>query len=167
MQNETINDNDNDSKKKCYLNAIKLLTKKNYSQFQLKNKLLQKKYSEEIVNELIPLLVNKNFLREDLYKEARIKSLLLRSYHPSYIEQKMEEEQCPVTEDEIEHVLFDLKIDSNSILYDLIYKKIKIMTALNTTKEKMHTKILRLTISKGFSFEDSNLILNNLMDKND
>lgn len=140
-----------DACKRCYQQAIKLIARKDYSRHKLKQKLLDKEFQSHLIDELIELLVEEKYLREDYYKEARIKGMINKGYHPNYIHQKMYQEKCPVTDQEIEEVLLECNTNEESLLSDLIKKKYRIMDSLDESKsdQQKREKILRFVASKG------------------
>jgi SOS response regulatory protein OraA/RecX len=149
--------------KSCYKHAIKLLAHKDYSRHKLTTKLIEKDYPEILVDELVELLVEEKYLREDYYKEARIKGLLNKGYHPRYITQKMLQEQCPVTDEEIGTILGDYQLSDYKMLRELIEKKLRIIEAIGQTNaEKKWDKVMRFVISKGHCANTAKSILREL-----
>ncbi|EQC51687.1 hypothetical protein M901_2853, partial [Bacteriovorax sp. DB6_IX] len=71
LKNDETLDNE-EMFKTGYLYAIKLLTKRDYSKYKLKLKILSKSVTKEIADEIIAYLVSKKFLNEDNYIEARV-----------------------------------------------------------------------------------------------
>lgn len=140
-----------DACKRCYQYAIKLIARKDYSRHKLKKKLLDKEFQGQLIDELIDLLIEEKYLREDYYKEARIKGMINKGYHPSYIHQKMYQEHCPVTDQEIEDVLSECSVNEETLLNELIKKKYRIMDTLDGGKsdQQKREKILRFVASKG------------------
>lgn len=151
-----------DACKKCYQSAIKLIARKDYSKYKLKNKLLDKGFQSHLIDDLIDILVDEKYLREDYYKEARIKGMIYKDYHPTYIHQKMYEEKCPVTDQEIEDVLALVNTTELDLLTNLIKKKYRIMESLDSSKsdEQKKEKILRFVASKGHCPHEARSIIN-------
>jgi regulatory protein len=140
-----------DACKKCYQQAIKILARKDYSRFKLKNKLLEKDFQSHLIDDLLDLLIDEKYLREDYYKEARIKGMINKGYHPNYIHQKMYQENCPVTDVEIDDVLTECNTNEQDLLISLIKKKYRIMDAIDEKKNdnQKREKILRFVATKG------------------
>ena len=162
----TSNDYDQEIIKKCYGHAIKLLAHKDYSQFKLHNKLILKGYPLDLVENLIEVLIEEKFLREDYYKEARIKGLLNKGYHPNVIQQKMNLEQCPVTSYEISDVMSEIHITHESLLEDVINKKLRLIDSLGGGEMdyyKKRDKVMKFIMSKGHCPDLAKEILNNLL----
>lgn len=162
--NLIFTDEDNsDLGKRCYLSAIKLLSHKDYSRFKLANKLRDRGHHDNVIEDTIDLLVEEKYLREDYYKEARIKGLLSKGYHPYLIFQKMDEERCPVTSEEVEKVLLEYDMSEDSILEDLILKKMRILDSLNISDEsKKENKVIRFALSKGHQLGSIKRALNEI-----
>ena len=94
----------------CYQSAIKLLTKRDYSRFKLQQKLSDKGYPSSDIHSTIEILLEKKYLREDYYTEARIKGLLRKNYGPYYIQQKLNEEEITCSFEEIDQISKDIQL---------------------------------------------------------
>ena len=64
----------------AYMDAIKLLAKKDYSEYKLRKKLKEKLHDSESIDEAIQEVTEKKYLREDYYIEARIRGLMRKNY---------------------------------------------------------------------------------------
>lgn len=138
--------------KQAYLYAIKLLARKDYSKFKLQTKLSDKGFPSDLSSDLVTILEEERYLREDYYKEARIRGFIHKGYHPTSIIHKMQQENCPIEMSDIDEVMEDLKISEDSILQDVIMKKIRILESLGITDPtKKENKVIRFALSKGHS----------------
>lgn len=141
MENETL--------KKCYNSALRHLARKDYSEYKLKQKLRDKGYEGALIKEVIGILLEKNYLREDLYKEARIKGLLRKGYAFNVIEYRMSQEMCPVSEEEIYAVADEVGISKASQLQELVEKKVRIDYDFVSDKLKLKDRVLRYACLRG------------------
>ena len=142
-----------DNCKKAYQYAIRVLAKKDYSRHKLKTKIIEKGFTSRLSHELVDLLHREKYLREDYYIEARVKGMLRKGYHPSYIKNKMYEENCPISDNDIYPIMEDYELTEEKLLEDLIGKKIRLMDCIDTSKsdQQKKEKLLRFVASKGHS----------------
>lgn len=141
--------------KLCYLLAIKLLTKKDYSIHKLKTKLLSKEFQTEEVDEVIELLIEKKFLKENLFIEGRIISMMKRGYSPAYIQKKLNDEKCYPDLHVINEIYLSHGQSEDNQVRDLIEKRwrsaqLDELDEARLKKEK--DKLTRFVISKGFEY---------------
>lgn len=143
--------------KEAYNYAIFILSKRDYSIYKMREKLITRKYEEQEINETIDKLLSKNFLREDEYKRTRIKSLLVKGFSNSYILRKLEQEHISSHEDEINQVRDDQQIDKNDSLSLLVEKKLrgKLIPQEFNAKMKLKSKIMNFLASKGYDYQEA------------
>ncbi|MCB9060359.1 MAG: regulatory protein RecX [Halobacteriovoraceae bacterium] len=132
----------------AYEYAITLLSKKNYSELKLKQKIATKKYSLEEIDQAIEKIKEKNFLREDYYIEGRAKGLLRKGYSPQYIALKIQNEGPNVSAEDIINIANENGIDLNLIKQELVNKKLKTLGPEMSEFEKK-CKIRTFLSSKG------------------
>jgi regulatory protein len=145
-------------RKKAYNYAIRLLAKRDYSVFKMRQKFREKGYASKICDEVIDELLAKNYLQEELYIEARIKGFLRKGYAPNVILYRLSQEQCHTTQEQIESIMSSLGLNSYGQLYDTIEKKLRLDGEFIKDKEKLRQKVLRYCISRGYSISDSSRI---------
>ena len=150
-----ISEDDVKLAKKAYNHAIKLLAKKDYSRFKLSQKLYDKGFEKDLVEPLMDELIERKYLREDLYKEARIKGLFRKGYNPKVISYRLSQEQCYATVHEIEDILFEHDLISDNQAYEVVSKKVRLEYDFVTDKEKLRQKVLRYAVSRGHSIGDA------------
>ena len=138
-----------------YKHAIKLLTKKDYSVHKLKNKLFEKEFLEEEIEEAITLLLEKKYLREDYYAQARIRAFIKKGYSTKYIQEKLRDEKVDVDHSFIQDEYEYLQVTEEDQIDILIRKK---MQQSSTNPEK----IKRFLISKGHDYQ----LINDLLSQN-
>ncbi|MCO4753922.1 MAG: regulatory protein RecX [Bacteriovoracaceae bacterium] len=136
--------------------CVKLLTKRDYSRFKLKQKLIQRDHSEDEVEEVIERLQKLNYLREENYARMRIKNLLLSGYSNQFIQSKLELEELFVSEQLIDTVRQDNGLVQESALDQLIDKKMRSKQIPDDAdaKLKLKNKLLSFLASKGYDFDE-------------
>lgn len=146
------------TKSKTYQVAIKLLSQRAYSSVKLKQKLIDKTMPESDVEAVIELLHSWKYLRDDLYLESRIKKWAQKGLAPGAIGNKVKQEGLKTNLEFIELTLDKWAIDCDSILDQLVEKKMRpIENFLEKTydeKEKIKNKVFRFLLSKGHPFNE-------------
>lgn len=145
---------------KAYIYLVKILTLRDYSEHQLREKLKVKKYSIDEIDSALNEIRNKGYLREDLYASARIKIFMEKGYSPEYISQKMAQENINVTNETIDAVFTEYQFSPENQIERLVRKKIQGKTDFDFKSE---SKILRYLISKGHDFSTSKKIMANII----
>lgn len=135
--------------KKCYDSALAHLARKDYSRHKLKKKLREKGHESPVINEVLDELIEKRFLREEIYKEGRIKGLLRKGYSYGAVSYKMAQEMCPATEEEILAVANEMELGPDHQLWDLVSKKVRIDYDFVSNKKKLKERTLRYVVSRG------------------
>ncbi len=162
-QHQQQNDEDQASlSKKAYNYAIRLLGKKDYSIYKMKQKLREKGYDKEIREDIVRELLEKNYLREDLYIEARIKGFIRKGYAPNVILYRLSQEQCHTTQEHIDSILQDLGLGREVQLRETVEKKLRLDGDFVKDKEKLRQKVLRYCISRGHSIGDASRVYSNV-----
>lgn len=130
----------------AYQYSIKLLSKKDYSEFKLTQKLLKKNYDQFEVEEAIDILKEKRFLRDDIYSSDRAKSLIHKYYSNEYIIALLEKEHLKIDSHSIDELREEYSLTKDQVIKYLVQKK--------KNESKNIQQIATYLSSKGFSFED-------------
>jgi SOS response regulatory protein OraA/RecX len=153
---------ENNSKAYSYL--IKLLSARDYSEHKLKEKLREKvrakKFTAEEGEAALKEVIEKGYLREEVYAEARVKAFMHKGYSPDYIRQKLSQEHMTVTNDDIGEVFTEYSLSPEDQIERLARKKLRSRTEIDFKEEG---KILRFLISKGHDFGMSKKILKTIL----
>ena len=144
----------------AYTYLVKILSLRDYSEFNLREKLKERKYSFDEIENAICEIKNKGYLREDLYASSRIKIFMEKGYSPTYILQKMEQENITITLENIDAVFNEHQISHEDQIERLVRKKIQGKSDFDFKSEN---KILRYLISKGHDFSLAKKIMTNIM----
>ena len=131
---------------KAYLYLIKLLSSRDYSEFKLREKLREKQYPANEIDEAITEIKAKNYLREENYAEARVKAFMHKGYSPDYIKQKLAQEHVYVEAEFIESIYCENRNDSDDQIRTLVEKKLRGKKLANYEEE---VKLIRFVLSKG------------------
>ncbi len=137
------------NKKQAYLYAIKLLTKRDYSEFKITYKLKEKKYSKQDIIYAIEKIKLNGFLNENYYAESRIKGMIQKGYSASYVIQKLSQEKISVDLSLVENIFAEYKLNTYGQITLLIVKKLR---SIKSDDPKKKEKLLRFLLSKGHSY---------------
>jgi len=108
-----------------FATSLRLLTRRDYSRYKLTQKLLEKDFSEEEIEETIERLLELNYLREDEYIRARTRAFIHKNYSPRYIQNKLKSEHLDVSEETIMSYYTELEITPDQQIEALIEKKLR------------------------------------------
>ena len=141
--------------KKAYNYCIFLLSKRDYSEYKIKNKLKSRKHDPKVMEEVIAKLTEQGYLREEEYKRQRIKQFILKGLANRYILQKLAQEHLSAEEEEIEKIRNEQFLYADEMIDQLIQKKLrgKDIPEDFESKLKLKNKVLRFLVSKGHSFD--------------
>lgn len=147
--------------KEAYNYCVFLLSKRDYSKYKIQQKLKSRKYSEDNIKEVIQLLVDQNYLREEAYLRMRIKTLLYKGVSNYYIKQKLSQEKLNASDEYIDALREENHMSKEDSLEYLLNKKLrgKEIPQEYEAKAKLKNNVLRFLISKGHSFQDANQAL--------
>lgn len=148
------------SNSKAYFYLIKILSSRDYSEHKLREKLRERKYPANEIDEVINEIKEKGYLREDLYTEARIKGFMHKGYSIDYIRQKLQQEKLTIPLEKIGEVFDEYRITEDQQVERLALKKMGTILPVDFEQE---SKILRYLISKGHDFSRSKRILKGLI----
>lgn len=164
MFEEQENNSKKTNERSPYVDAIALLARRDYSRYKLAQKLKQKGHQRDEIESTIEDLIEKKYLQEDLYRESRVKGLINKGLSKSFIKQKMSEENCSTEMDFIDQIYQEMQTNEDDQIAYLIEKKLRYAN-LSGFKElqKSKEKALRFVISKGHSYSQAKIILENFL----
>ncbi len=159
----------NNQSNTAYHYLVKLLSKRDYSEHKLIEKLREKEFQSFEIEGAIAEIKSRGFLRADLYAESKIKGLMEKGYSPDYIRQRLDGEQITVTNEIINNVFVEYQITPEDQIWRLIQKKIpnnkKNDQASTELSYEEESKILRYLMSKGHDFQDSKKVMKKMTEK--
>lgn len=147
--------------KDAYYHSIRLLTRQDYSVHKIKTKLTDKRFSKEVVENVISELLEKKFLKEELYAGARIKGFMHKGYSVQFIIQKLAQESVTVTRDEVEEVFNEFNFTEEYQINYLIDKKARNQQIDDLVDLNFKQKLLRFLLSKGHNYSQSQTLVTN------
>lgn len=141
-------------KSASYLYSLRLLAKRDYSIYKLRNKLLDKNFDPEEVEETIDYLLEVNYLREDEYKRIRVKQLLTKRYSNNYIIQKCDQEHIQVNHSFIDEIRSEYQLLPIEQINYLIEKKLRNIKPeeLKENYIKIKKRLFNFLTSKGHKY---------------
>lgn len=148
------------SNSKAYFYLIKILSSRDYSEHKLREKLRERKYPANEIDEVINEIKTKGYLKEDLYTEARIKGFMHKGYSIDYIRQKLAQEKLSVSIETIGAIFEEYRITEDQQIERLVLKKMGTKIPEDFEQE---SKILRYLIGKGHDFSRTKRILKGLI----
>jgi regulatory protein len=134
---------------KAYLYLIKLLSSRDYSEYKLREKLKTKGFIRDDIEAAIKEVIEKKYLKEDLYAEARIKGFMNKGYSQDYIQQKLKQEHLTVTTESIDEIYVDHQYSEDEQVRELVQKKLRGKPILDYDHE---AKVIRFVLSKGHDY---------------
>lgn len=111
-------------KRTAYLDSIRLLARRDYSQIKLTKKLRELGHPQTEVEEAISTVLEEGYLREEEYIRARVRGFMHKNWSASHIKQKLMQEELNVDMSYIESIMQENGIDQDSQIQELIRKKI-------------------------------------------
>ena len=133
---------------KSFKHAIKLLSIKDYSEYSLTRKLIDKNFDREEIKETISKLHELNYIREQEFAEGRIRGLMRKGYSKSYILEKLTLERVVINKSLVDQVFNIENFSEENQIIDLIEKKLRYRDDAEIDWHKKQ-KLLRYLCSKG------------------
>lgn len=131
----------------------------------MRQKLLDRDFERETVEDVMREIIEKKYLREDLYIEARIKGFILKGFNPSAISYKLSQEKCYVSQEDIMAIYEQVESNPDDQLFELILKKVRIDYDFVSDKEKLRQKTLRYVASRGHSLSEASRLYPRALEK--
>ena len=141
--------------KEAYSYSIKLLSKRDYSSFKLKQKLIARDYKESEITETINALRDKKFINDKNYALSRAKSFATKGLSNNFLIKKLEQAELYLDDEEVNTLRADYNLLEEDIIKDLINKKSKPQDEQTSydEKQKQKLKLVNYLASKGYSYE--------------
>ena len=142
--------------KAAYDYSIRLLSKRDYSRFKLKQKLILRGFEEEEIDHALEEVADKGFLREEEYMRIRVKTLLINGHANKIIQMRLEQEELFPSDEFINEIREENDLGDEDVVDSLIQKKLrgKSIPEDFESKIKLQNKILNFLISKGHNYQD-------------
>ena len=140
--------------------SVKLLSRRDYSEFKLRVKLQNKQFQDFEIDEAIEALKIKKYINEENYTENRIIELILRNYGNLYIINKLNEEKLYPEEININKIRTERNMEEENIIQILLIKKAHSLKDIPLLKKK--NKINSYLTAKGFDFYSIEKVIESL-----
>jgi regulatory protein len=144
---EFENDSADQKKQKPHLRALRWLTRREYSEFELRLRLGDEGYSSEEINQALAWLSNNNW-----QSDARFASSLARRRAATYGSRliKAELQQHQVTAPDIQHAFEDLEVSDADRAFVWLNKR----TRHHAFSPENRSKWFRALLARGFAPDD-------------
>lgn len=133
-----------------FKHAIKILARKDYSRSKLVQKLKDRECPKDEIDPVIDLLIEKQWFKEELYTEGRVKYFVRKGYHPKTIKTRLAEESVYTDMEFIFAVMNEQKVTIEDQVRDLIIKRLPV----GDMPERLPDRVMRYIVNRGHSFQD-------------
>ena len=130
---------------------VNLLSRREYSEFELRNKMQEKNFSEEEIDDALSLCPAKNWQNDRRFTENYLHFRAQRGFGPNRIKQELHQLKGVQTE-VIDEVFMESEIDWSKQALVVLNKKFPDYRAKQEPKSKQ--KIWRYMLSHGFYADD-------------
>lgn len=144
-----------DLAKKCLSYCLRILSMRGYSEFRLREKLREKGYPTQIATDTIEEMKRFGYIKEDFYRQSKIKMRLRQGKAARFIRQELQQEKIVVSENHIEEALYELNDSEDNILTELLLKKtrnIELADLDYEQRQKLERKVISSLIRHGHDF---------------
>lgn len=143
--------------------AVKLMGKFSYTYRGMKDKLLQKGYSEDIAVQVADHYKELGYLDDSIYAQKFIKDAVDFKFHgPSRIRYDLK--QKGVNEETIDEAFFELDIDFDEVLKKLVSTR---AVGEDLKDRKKRDKLVGYLSRKGFGYYEINEVLSEYIEQED
>ncbi len=142
--------------------ALRLLSRRNHSKYELKLKLLKKKFSKEVIQKVLVELEDKDLLNDEQFARELVDERLNRK-NEGINKIRNSLFQKGVNREIIDKVL-DSKLDEETMVESalkLASKRLKLLDKLDDSQKKKQ-KIYSYLANKGYSFDQIKLVIEKL-----
>jgi regulatory protein len=140
----------------AYQYSLYLLSRQDYSEHKLRQKLKFKQFETKEIDETISKLISNNYLREEEYKRLLARRWILKGYSDSLIKRKGEQEKLSFEQTDLDSWREELGTNKEVSIQTLVDKKMrgKDIPTDRESLQKLKNKVSRFLISKGYGFDD-------------
>ncbi len=137
-----------DDKRQAYQTAIKMLTTREHSAYELTQKLNKREYSRTIIENLLLDLQNKGYQSDERFAEQYTRQRFTKGYGPLSIRAKLYERG--IDSSLAADALNELRVDWVEHAVDVIGRKFR-PDEITSTEPKIESRIARFLQTRGFS----------------
>lgn len=142
-------------KKRCRERAFYILKNKDYTEKELRDKLILSRFPLEIIEDTIILLKNYNYINDESYAERFCEEHLCKE-SVKIVKYKLISKG--ISKDIIDKYIEMQTVNPVEVLRKVYAKKIELY---NNSDDKTKRKIYNMFLRKGFSYDDINCVLKN------
>lgn len=147
--------------------AINYLARRHHSVKELKIKLRQKKYDDNLIDEVLNELVESHLLNDEKFAEIYIEEMArIKLWGKIKLKSELIKKGVApyIIDSTIEKYFPDEEIKSNA--FTLAEKKIKFLSSKNLESSKLRQKIISYLYGKGYSFDECKDVVDQLIKDN-
>lgn len=139
---------------RIYKYCTDLLSKRDYSEQKIADKILSKGLDEFESQKIIQKLKDNNFLNSKRYSTDKIENLAKKGFSIQYIQEKLQEEEITFTPSEIQLILELENINILLIIKSMLDKKLSdyINRNYKLTEQQLVSKAMMFLSSKGYDY---------------
>lgn len=139
---------------KIYNYCINILSKRDYSEQKITEKILSKGLDEVESEEIIQKLKTENFLNPKRYLTEKTETLAKKGFSLQYIQEKLQQENIALSTEEIQDIVDSDSINIQAIIKDMLDKKLSdyINRKSNLTEQQLIAKAMMFLSSKGYDY---------------
>ncbi|TDJ08982.1 MAG: hypothetical protein E2O68_01095 [Deltaproteobacteria bacterium] len=137
----------------AYNKAIKLLSKQDYSEPRLRQKLQTAGMSDEMIQSAILKLKEQNLLKESAFIDSFVRKHMRKGFSISYIKEKLERDNITVDEERIKVIFESEDLTHSKQIKNLIDKKTP-SNFRHIDRQKLINRLIRHLHSKGHNIDD-------------
>ena len=141
-----------DDKRQAYHTAIKMLTTREHSAFELTQKLTKREYSRDIIENLLLDLQTRGYQSDTRFAETYARQRFTKGYGPLSIRAKLYERG--IDSGLAGDALIDLQADWIEHAVEVIARKFR-TEEITSSEPKIEYRIARFMQSRGFSSSDA------------
>lgn len=145
MQNKPARNPENGKQKSATVKAMELLLYKTRSERELRDRLAEKEYPEEEIEEAIRYVKSYGYLNDETYAAQYV---ALRSSAKGKSAMRMELRKKGIAEELVENALSDIEEEEEEVIYSLLLKK---AGEPHETDEKEYRRLFGFCARRGFS----------------
>lgn len=140
-----------------YNYCLKLLSKRDYSEYKIREKIITRGLDKEECQIIIKKLKEEKFLNANRYINEKVQHLANKGYSLQYIQEKLHLEEISISTNEIQNVIDEAAINTASVIKTLLDRKISqyVSKKSNLTEQQLISKSLLFLSSKGYDYHQA------------
>ncbi|EOW9285494.1 recombination regulator RecX [Vibrio cholerae] len=132
----------------CRQSALRLLSRRDHSEYELHQKLALKGHPAEVIDEVVKYVLELGYLSDARYAASQARQIVHKGYGEQRLRQQLKEKR--VAEEVIEQVLAEQTVDWFELAKEIAHKKFK---SGISHERSQYAKQVRYLQYRGFNFE--------------